>query len=69
MSNVYNEETKAYEPKRVFSAKFTVVCDGSPENKAFFASTPMGFIEIGTYREDFFQEGKTYYTDFTPVEE
>lgn len=50
----------------VYTAKFTAVGDGSPENKAFFDATPSGSIEVGTYTEDVFEVGRAYFVDFTP---
>lgn len=49
----------------VYAAKFNVVVSGSEENSRFFSSTPGGFIEISTIREDVFEVGKSYYVDFT----
>jgi hypothetical protein len=55
--------------KKVYSAKFTVVYGGSTENDKYFDATPSGYIELGTFKQDFFEVGKSYYLDFTPVEE
>lgn len=49
------------------AASFQVCYAGNPENKAFFASTPSGSIEISTVRADHFEVGKEYYVDFTPA--
>ena len=49
----------------MYAAKFTVVYGDNEENKAFFASTPGGNIEMTTIREDHFEVGKEYYVDFT----
>lgn len=49
----------------LYGAKLQVVCDGSPENKAFFASTPTGRFEVESVNPDFFKPGVTYYVDFT----
>ena len=49
----------------MYAAKFNVVSGDNEENKAFFASTPGGTIEINTIREDHFEVGQEYYVDFT----
>lgn len=51
----------------LFAASLQPTTGGSPENDAFFASTPSGSIEISTVREDHFQVGQDYYVDFTLV--
>ena len=46
------------------------VTSGSDENKAFFASTPNGKIELGTVNKDAaaqFELLGEYYVDFTPA--
>jgi hypothetical protein len=51
--------------------KLSPVSSGSEENKAFFAATPAGSIEIGTVNEvaaKSFELGKAYYVDFTPAD-
>lgn len=53
----------------LFTAKFSAVSDGTPENKAFFEYTPSGSLEIGMYKEDAFEVGKDYYLDVTLVPE
>jgi hypothetical protein len=53
----------------VYAAKLTVVTDQtSEENKAFFAATPSGSLEVGTVKQDVFEVGREYYVDLTPVE-
>lgn len=52
----------------LYRAKFGVVSSGSPENAAFFGSTPTGQIELSTVRDDHFVPGKSYYVDFTEAE-
>lgn len=47
----------------LYAAKFNVIMDGSPENKAFFDATPSGDLVIATYKEDRFTPGKDYYVD------
>lgn len=48
---------------------FHVVTDGSPEDKAFYASTPSGKVTLCSMREGLFKVGQAYYLDFTPAEE
>lgn len=55
----------------LYSAKFSAVHDGSPENKAFWEATPAGSLSVSTVKADVFEVGKEYYidlTDSTPVE-
>lgn len=52
----------------VHEAEFFPVSDGTPENKAFFASTPTGSVKIGTIREEVFVPGKSYYFDISEVD-
>ena len=47
------------------------VTGGSPENQAFFDSTPSGSIHLGTVNEESgktFELGAEYYIDFTKAE-
>lgn len=47
------------------------VISGSAENKAFFAATPLGKIEISTVNEkaaEEFNPGDDYYVDFTKAD-
>lgn len=53
------------ENKFLFAAKFNAVIGNNDENKAFFAATPSGVIEISTVKEDHFEVGKNYFVDFT----
>ncbi len=55
-------------PGFVHEAQFHPVMDDTPENKAFFASTPTGLIKIGTIREAVFVPGKSYYFDISEAE-
>lgn len=52
----------------LYAYKFQVVTGNSDENKAFFASTPSGSIDLQAVRDDLFEPGKSYYLDFTPAE-
>ena len=51
----------------LYKARFAAVATGSEENKAFFAATPSGTLELGTVREGHFEVGKDYYLDITPA--
>lgn len=54
----------------VHTIKLSPVTTGSEENKAFFASTPSGSIEIGIVNPEAvkgFELNKEYYIDFTPA--
>jgi len=58
-------------------ANFTlnpVMDDGSPENKAFFASTPSGKLELACVNPAVLEQlegqlGEAFYVDLTPVKE
>lgn len=50
----------------VYEFQFRVVIDGSPENKAFFAATPSGTLNVGVLSAEHFQVGAEYYLDVTP---
>jgi hypothetical protein len=47
----------------VYDYKFNVVADGTPEEKAFFASTPSGELSVTTVKDGTFVVGKKYYLD------
>lgn len=48
----------------------SAVTSGSEENESFFKSTPSGNLSISHYNPEVnFEEGKSYYLDFTEVEE
>ncbi len=68
LNNVYNDETKQTEKKKLYVAEFSIVMDGSEENKKFFQWTPFGKLEIGQYKEDVFKVGEEYYLDVSLVE-
>lgn len=51
----------------LYRAKFCAVSSGSPENAAFFGSTPTGSLELSTVRDDHFVPGQSYYLDFSPA--
>lgn len=46
------------------------VVSGSPENEAFFKTTPSGsiYIQVAKAVGDLFQISKNYYVDFTEAE-
>ncbi len=67
MGSAFNPETKVYEQRPVYNYKFSAVTSGSEENKAFFASTPSGSIELSAIRDDLFEPGKEYYLDISPA--
>lgn len=48
---------------------YVVTNDNNDENKVFFASTPSGKINVQAVRDDLFEPGRNYYTDFSPAEE
>jgi hypothetical protein len=50
-------------------AEFIPVVSGSEENKAFFAATPQGKLNVATVVPDVFVVGKCYFLDISPVEE
>lgn len=52
----------------LYIAKFYAVIQDSLENQKFFEATPVGSLEIGTYKEDHFEVGKEYYLDLTLAE-
>ena len=57
--------------KEITNIKMHPVCGNSPENDAFFASTPAGEISIGCANAkatEQFEIGKEYYVDFTPAQ-
>ncbi len=54
-----------YQGRLIYSYKFQVVTNNSPENKSFFEATPSGMLELGSVKEDLFEIGKEYYLDFT----
>ena len=53
----------------LYEASFSIVADGSEENKKFFEATPSGNLNIGTYKEDLFLPGKSYYLDISEAGE
>lgn len=64
----YSADTQ--ESVEVRTLHFMAVCDGSAENKAFFASTPGGIMELPIVSPEAWKEfglNCEYYLDFTPV--
>lgn len=63
------EDHPEYEQKLV---AFSVVTSGSEENKSFSKYTPAGNLNMSisydTQASDFFEQGKTYYLDFSKAE-
>lgn len=51
----------------LYSAEFSPVTSGSPENEKFFAATPAGSLKVSTVTQDIFVPGKEYYLDITEV--
>lgn len=51
--------------KFLYNYEFSVVYEGSDENKRFFAYTPTGNLTIGAFRDDLFVPGLEYYLDLT----
>lgn len=57
-------------PGLVGTVKLIPVTSGSDENKAFYAATPGGNMEIGTINEAALKQfviGDEFYVDFTPA--
>lgn len=55
----------------IHSIKLEPVTSGSEENKAFYAATPGGSVQLDTLNESAgkqFELGKSYYLDFTEAE-
>ena len=48
----------------LYTAKFSAVSEGSPENKSFWEHTPSGTIELTSILQDAFTPGEEYYVDF-----
>lgn len=56
--------------KEIQTIKLSPVCDGSEENKKFYAASPSGAIELGTVNAEAaaeFDLGAEFYVDFTPA--
>lgn len=51
----------------LYNAEFIAVTDGSEENKKFFEATPLGKLDVGTFKEDLFVVGQDYYIDISPA--
>lgn len=66
----YKYENGQQIPQEVNTIRLTPVCDGTAENKAFYASTPSGSIELATINLEAaaqFELNGEYYVDFTPA--
>ncbi len=50
-----------------YGYEFGAVTDGSEENKAFFAATPVGEFKVATVTRDLFEVGQEVYLDITPA--
>lgn len=61
LASRYNSETKKYETVPLDTADLYVVTGGSEENKAFFATTPSGKLELGLHNPGVFVVGADYY--------
>ena len=70
--NSYETQLDYRTKEELRSLKFSVVTEGSLENKEFFRYTPTGHIEIGVLNRkawEQFELGKEYYVDFTSAKE
>lgn len=64
-------KSKYWDPTKgefLYSAKLVPVTYGSEENLKFFEATPSGSISIGTFTDEHFIPGKSYYVDFTEAD-
>lgn len=52
----------------LYEYKFEPVVSGSEENKAFFAATPSGSLEVSCVTDGQFLVGAEYYLDLSIVE-
>lgn len=68
----YDLEEKKYVPQEQQVIRLQPVYDdGNPENKAFYAATPSGSIELGVVTAEagsHFELEQSYYVDFTKAE-
>ena len=55
------------EHKVLYKAKLAPVGGDSEENKAFYAATPSGFLELATIKTMPFEVGQDYYLDIMPA--
>lgn len=65
-----NRQTGWGDFKELQTIRLSPVTSGSDENKAFYAATPSGQIEIGVVPEAVgkqFDIGQEFYVDFTPA--
>jgi hypothetical protein len=54
--------------EKIYTAEFSAVYSGSPENDQFFKWTPSLSLKTGTIKQQKFEVNKEYYLDFTLVE-
>lgn len=52
----------------LYGAEFSPVTTGTEEDKAFWAATPGGKLELHTIKAMPFEVGKAYYLEITPAE-
>ena len=71
--SVTKRRDRSAEGGYVYDAHFGAVSrygsEETEENKSYWQWTPAGQITMSTIRDDFFEVGKDYYVDFTPVPE
>ena len=53
------------EKRFVYTYEFSVVYSGSEENNKYFAYTPSGQLNVGSFKDDLFEPGKEYFIDIT----
>lgn len=68
MEKRINYSSASDAPRFIYEYEFSIVYEGSEENKRFFASTPTGNLKIGAIRDDLFELGLEYYLDLKPTD-
>lgn len=71
LMSVYNREAQTNEYRETQTFEFSVVTDGSEEDKAFWAATPVGKLELSIVNPEAARElefNKTYYVTLTLAE-